>query len=311
MKLSEIYKIADGIAPKRLSDEYCRLYGAYDNSGVLVDTGDEIKGILFALDLSNAAIAKAKEINGSYNAVFQTFRTLYYQMMTPVMLRRELPIGLMGLFVLMMVMLMLSTDDSRVFNSSATLVQDVIMPLRKTPFKKTEHLWWLRGMSLAVCVFFFIASLLFAQLDYILMFINIVCALWLGAAGPIMIGGLYTRWGTTTGAFCALIFGSGTSLGGLLCQRYWAEILYPYLLKTGCLPCVDSICTGVTKLLSPVIVWEMNPYKFPINSYEISFIAMTIGCIAYVVGSLLTCRKPYDLISCRNVMIYFEMETKK
>lgn len=238
---------------------------------------------------------KAKEINGSYNAVFQTFRTLYYQMMTPVMLRRELPIGLMGLFVLMMVMLMLSTDDSRVFNSSATLVQDVIMPLRKTPFKKTEHLWWLRGMSLAVCVFFFIASLLFAQLDYILMFINIVCALWLGAAGPIMIGGLYTRWGTTTGAFCALIFGSGTSLGGLLCQRYWAEILYPYLLKTGCLPCVDSICTGVTKLLSPVIVWEMNPYKFPINSYEISFIAMTIGCIAYVVGSLLTCRKPYDL----------------
>lgn len=65
MKLSEIYKIADGIAPKRLSDEYCRLYGAYDNSGVLVDTGDEIKGILFALDLSNAAIAKAKEMGAN------------------------------------------------------------------------------------------------------------------------------------------------------------------------------------------------------------------------------------------------------
>ena len=65
MKLSEIYKIADGIAPKRLSDEYCRLYGAYDNSGVLVDTGDEIKGILFSLDLSNAAIAKAKEMGAN------------------------------------------------------------------------------------------------------------------------------------------------------------------------------------------------------------------------------------------------------
>ncbi|MBQ7913248.1 MAG: Nif3-like dinuclear metal center hexameric protein [Clostridia bacterium] len=65
MKLSEIYKIADGIAPKRLSDEYCRLYGAYDNSGVLVDTGDEIKGVLFTLDLSAAAIAKACEIGAN------------------------------------------------------------------------------------------------------------------------------------------------------------------------------------------------------------------------------------------------------
>lgn len=62
MKLSEIYKIADEIAPKRLSDEYCKTYGAYDNSGVLVDTGDEVTGILFTLDLSGAAIAKAREL---------------------------------------------------------------------------------------------------------------------------------------------------------------------------------------------------------------------------------------------------------
>ena len=65
MKLSEIYKIADEIAPKRLSDEYCKNYGAYDNSGVLVDTGDEVKGVLFTLDLSGAAIAKAREIGAN------------------------------------------------------------------------------------------------------------------------------------------------------------------------------------------------------------------------------------------------------
>ncbi len=61
MKLSEIYKIADEIAPKALSDEYCARYGAYDNSGVLIDTGDEVKSVLFSLDLSNAAIEKAIE----------------------------------------------------------------------------------------------------------------------------------------------------------------------------------------------------------------------------------------------------------
>ena len=59
MKLSDMYKIADEIAPKRLSDEMCQTLGYYDNSGVLVDTGDEINGIVFSLDLSNAAIEKA------------------------------------------------------------------------------------------------------------------------------------------------------------------------------------------------------------------------------------------------------------
>ena len=38
----------------------------------------------------------------------------------------------------------------------------------------------------------------------------------------------------------------------------------------------------------------MNAAKFPINSYEILFIAIMLGVISYIVGSLLT-YKPYDL----------------
>lgn len=59
MKLSEIYKIADGLAPKALSDEFCSRYGAYDNSGVLVDTGKDVEGIVFTLDLTHEAIDEA------------------------------------------------------------------------------------------------------------------------------------------------------------------------------------------------------------------------------------------------------------
>lgn len=62
MKLSEIYKIADSIAPKALSDEYCARYGAYDNSGILVDTGEEIEKILFALDLTDAVIQETLRV---------------------------------------------------------------------------------------------------------------------------------------------------------------------------------------------------------------------------------------------------------
>jgi len=229
------------------------------------------------------------------NSLFQQFRTLYYQMMVPMVLRAQLPIGIMGLFILLMLMLLLATDNSRIFNASATLIQDVVMPLRKTPFDPKQHLHWLRGMSIAVCIFFMFFSLLFTQMDYIAMFISIMCSLWLGAAGPIMIGGLYTRFGTTTGAFCALIFGSGTSLMGILLQQNWSSRVYPWLLDSGNLKYVAGMFDSVNSLCSPIIVWEMNPVKFPINSFEIYFLAMMFGCGAYVIGSLVTLREPFSL----------------
>ena len=61
MKLSEFFAVLDEVSPKTLSDEYCANYGAYDNSGILVDTGEEITGAVFALDLSFKAIARAKD----------------------------------------------------------------------------------------------------------------------------------------------------------------------------------------------------------------------------------------------------------
>lgn len=65
MKLNEFYALLDGLAPKQLSDEYCASAGAYDNSGILVDTGEEIQGVLFTLDLTNSALDKALAIGAN------------------------------------------------------------------------------------------------------------------------------------------------------------------------------------------------------------------------------------------------------
>ena len=64
MKLNEIYALLDAAAPRALSEEYCAKYGAYDNSGVLIDTGADIGKILFSLDLSAAAVRESA-ISGS------------------------------------------------------------------------------------------------------------------------------------------------------------------------------------------------------------------------------------------------------
>ena len=61
MKLNEIYALLDAPAPRALSEEYCAKYGAYDNSGVLIDTGADIGKILFSLDLSAAAVREAEK----------------------------------------------------------------------------------------------------------------------------------------------------------------------------------------------------------------------------------------------------------
>ncbi len=229
------------------------------------------------------------------NQQFQKFRTLYHQMMLPVALKNLLPVGLMGLFCLLMVMLLLSTDDSRVFNASSTIIQDIILPFKKKPFTPRQHVMVLRISSVCVCIFFFVVSIFFVQLDYIQMFLVIMTGLWLGGAGPIMIFGLYSRFGNSVGAFGALIFGSGLSFMGLILQRSWAETVYPWLDKHDWVVPADHFLKTVSHPFNPYIVWEMNPVKFPINSYELYFMAMVSGIAAYVIGSALTQRKPFNL----------------
>jgi Na+/proline symporter len=229
------------------------------------------------------------------NLEFQQFRTLYQQMMLPVALRNILPVGMMGLFCLLMIMLLITTDNSRIFNASSTIVQDIILPFIKRPLTPEGHVKLLRWVSVGVSVFFFVVSIFFVQIDYIMMFTVIMTGLWLGGAGPIMIFGLYSRFGNSVGAFAALIFGSGFALLGLILQRTWAESVYPWLKANHWNGTVGTFLETISRPFNPFVVWEMNPVKFPINSYELYFLAMVFGILAYVAGSLLTQRKPFNL----------------
>ena len=120
------------------------------------------------------------------------------------------------------------------------------------------------------------------------MFTVIMTRLWLGGAGPIMIFGLYSRFANSVKAFCALIFGSGLSLAGLVLQRNWVETVYPWLDSHGCVLAVGGFLETVSRPFNPYVIWEMSVVKFPINSFEFYFMAMITGIVADVVGSFLT-----------------------
>ena len=229
------------------------------------------------------------------NFLFQRFRSVYQQMMLPVVMRHLLPVGLTGILCLLMIMLLISTDDSRIFNASSTIIQDILMPFIKKPLTPQQHVFYLKLSTAGVALFFLISSLFFVHLDYINMFITIMTSLWLGGAGPIMIFGLYSKFGNTTGAFCSLIFGSGFSITGFFLQRNWASKIYPLLENYGMTDKIGKFLEAVSSPFNPWIRWEMNPVKFPINSLEIYFLAMMIGIAAYCIGSLLTWQGPFNL----------------
>ena len=61
MKINEFLKLLENYAPLEYSHEFCTKYGAYDNSGIIVNTDSDISGVVFTLDLTRGAVDLAVE----------------------------------------------------------------------------------------------------------------------------------------------------------------------------------------------------------------------------------------------------------
>ena len=146
----------------------------------------------------------------------------------------------------------------------------------------------IRWVSVGIGVFFFFGSFFMAQLDYINLFVTLMCTMWQGGCGPVMMFGLYSRFGNVWGAWTSLLTGMGMGIGGIFLQRRWADIIYPWLAENNLVNSVGSFLAAVSKPLNPYVVWEMNPIKCPVNSYEFYFITMLVTLFLYCAVSMLT-----------------------
>ena len=233
--------------------------------------------------------------NENGNAVFQQFRTLYYQLMLPVAMRDLLPPVVLGLFALLLVLAMLSTDDTRIYCATLTITQDVVVPLCGKPLKPEQHIRGIRLVSVGVGVFFFCGSYFMSQLDYINLFVTLMTSIWLGGCAPVMIFGLYSRFGTTAGAFTSLIAGMVMAAGGVLIQRNWADTVYPFLDANDLAVAVGNALETLSGPFNPWIVVKLDAVKCPLNSYEFYFLTMIVTVVLYCAVSYLTCKEPFNL----------------
>ncbi len=148
------------------------------------------------------------------------------QMRAPMVLAALLPAGLMGAFAALMVGAFISTHNTYLHSWSSIFIQDVVMPFRRTPLSPKTHLRLLRGGVVGVACFIFLFSLFYKQSQAILLFFALTGAIFAGWSGAVIIGGLYTRWGTTAAAWSAGIAGVTLTLTGLFLeqsQRSWNE----------------------------------------------------------------------------------------
>ena len=75
VKVSEILNKLEEVAPVALSDEFCKKYSLYDNSGIIIDACEKVSGVLFSLDLSKKAVQEA--INNGFNLIVTHHPAIY------------------------------------------------------------------------------------------------------------------------------------------------------------------------------------------------------------------------------------------
>tara|TARA_Y100000389_G_scaffold203820_1_gene253615 strand:- start:986 stop:3058 length:2073 start_codon:yes stop_codon:yes gene_type:complete len=143
-------------------------------------------------------------------------QTLKSQMRAPIVLSEVLPVGLFGAFAALMLAAFISTHDTYLHSWASIFVQDVMMPLRKKPFNKEEHINALRYSIFGVAIFIFVFSLVFDQNQEIALYFAVTFAIFAGGVGAVIIGGLYWDKGTTEGAWAAMIIGATIAVTGTI-----------------------------------------------------------------------------------------------
>ncbi len=205
---------------------------------------------------------------------------LQNQLRGPVTLTMLLPVGLMGAFAAVMLAAFVSTHDTYLHSWGSIFIQDVVMPFRRKPFTRKQHLLALRLSILGVAVFIFLFSLLFQQSQYIFLFFAITGAIFAGGSGAVIIGGLYWRRGTAPAAWGALITGSGIAVGGILMHQLPKELFESS-------PLIASRAAQAW--------WILRHWLYNINGQQYWAVAMGASALMYVTISLLGRTQPTDL----------------
>jgi SSS family solute:Na+ symporter len=172
-----------------------------------------------------------------------------------------------GLFIASMLGTFIASMDTLLHAWGSIFVQDVVLPLRKTPLSPKAHMRLLRIAILGVAVILYLISIFYRQNQDIWLFWVIIGCFYYAGAGAALIFGLYWRRGTTTAAWAGLISGILLTTIGYLIIYYSPE---------------------------QAVVLSFGDVLFKLDAQQTTFFIMLISIVVYVIASLFSKQPPCD-----------------
>jgi SSS family solute:Na+ symporter len=190
----------------------------------------------------------------------EPFSALYA---TPVFLGRLLPAGVIGVISAAMIAAFMSTHDSYLLCWSSVITQDVVAPLRKEQLSTSARVRLTRILIVVIGAYVWCWGMLYTGGDDIWDYMAITGAIYFTGAFALLIGGLYWKRASSTGAFCALIAGCSALLGLGPIRDPVDDLLRVALARSDAEPILTSAHVGLLSVTFTCAVFVLVSLLWP------------------------------------------------
>ncbi|MDP6111766.1 MAG: sodium:solute symporter family protein [Planctomycetota bacterium] len=143
----------------------------------------------------------------------------------PVFLGRILPVGLIGIISAAMIAAFMSTHDSYLLCWSSVITQDIVAPLMGDKITAKGRITMTRMIIVVIGLYILYWGLVYEGSEDIWDYMAVTGAIYFTGAVALLVGGLYWKGASSTGAMLALIAGCSAVLGLTPVQRSLRDIL--------------------------------------------------------------------------------------
>ncbi|CAM2067504.1 Sodium:solute symporter family protein [Sulfidibacter corallicola] len=175
----------------------------------------------------------------------------------PIFLGRIIPTGIIGLISAAMIAAFMSTHDSYLLAWSSVLTQDVIAPLRRNGMTGAERIKCTRILIVVIGLYILYWGLFYKGNDDIWDYMAVTGAIYFTGSFAVLLGGLYWKRASSTGAFLALLSGIFAVVG-----------LGPVQALLGIQ--ISGERVGLLTVAFSLFVMVLGSLLFPDNSYAMS-----------------------------------------
>jgi SSS family solute:Na+ symporter len=131
----------------------------------------------------------------------------------PAFLGQLLPVGIIGLIAAAMLAAFMSTHDSYLLCWASVIAYDIAVPLSRGRIGERGCLWLTRLGIVLIGVFLLVWGLWYPLGQNLWDYMAVTGAIYFAGAFALLVGGLYWKRASQTGAMLALLSGAGALLG--------------------------------------------------------------------------------------------------